>query len=97
VVIVSAVSGEGLDRLREALDRLAFGQPSPAAALALTSRHGLAIDAARAAIARAGEQRELEVLALELREALDALGQILGVMAPDDLLGRIFSAFCIGK
>ena len=32
-----------------------------------------------------------------LREALQALGQILGQMTPDDLLGRIFSTFCIGK
>jgi len=38
-----------------------------------------------------------ELLALEIREALDALGQILGRLSPDDLLGRIFSSFCIGK
>lgn len=38
-----------------------------------------------------------ELLAVELRDALDGLGQILGVVYTDDLLGRIFSKFCIGK
>jgi tRNA modification GTPase len=32
-----------------------------------------------------------------LRGALDALGQILGVVTPDDILGKVFSKFCIGK
>ena len=36
-------------------------------------------------------------LALELREALNAIGSILGDVTPDDVLGRIFAAFCIGK
>ncbi len=94
---VSALTGEGLDNLRDQLDRIAFGSQTIGASLALTSRHLLAIDAARSAIARATQRSELEVLALEIRDALDHLGQILGVIAPDDLLGRIFSAFCIGK
>jgi tRNA modification GTPase len=34
---------------------------------------------------------------MELREAMEALGGVLGRMSPDDLLGRIFSGFCIGK
>jgi tRNA modification GTPase len=37
------------------------------------------------------------LIAAELREALDALGAILGQITPDDVLGRIFSSFCIGK
>jgi len=36
-------------------------------------------------------------VALELRHALDALGEIAGTISSDDLLGRIFSRFCIGK
>ncbi len=94
---VSAVTGEGMFLLREALDRLAFGAQTPGATLSLTSRHLLAIESTRAAIARAGSLRELETIATELREALDSLGQIMGVIAPDELLGRVFSAFCIGK
>jgi len=38
-----------------------------------------------------------ELIALELRSALDGLGQVLGLLHSDDLLGRIFSKFCIGK
>ncbi len=38
-----------------------------------------------------------EVVALALRDALDALGEVTGVVTPDDVLGRIFSGFCIGK
>ena len=38
-----------------------------------------------------------ELLAEDLRAAQDALGEITGVMTPDDLLGKIFSSFCIGK
>jgi tRNA modification GTPase len=55
---------------------------------------------ARAALARVmtnPEAFEVELLALEFREALEALGAILGRVTPDDLLGRIFSGFCIGK
>ncbi len=94
---VSAVTGEGLDELRERLDQLAFGMQTPGATLALTARHLAAIGDARDAIANARHQPEPELIAVDLREALDALGSILGVIAPDELLGRIFSAFCIGK
>ncbi|MEI8196507.1 MAG: hypothetical protein WCI73_11410, partial [Phycisphaerae bacterium] len=38
-----------------------------------------------------------ELLASDLRHALDVLGQITGTISPDDILGRIFSSFCIGK
>jgi tRNA modification GTPase len=38
-----------------------------------------------------------ELIALELREALDALGRVLGQVTPDDVLGRVFASFCIGK
>ena len=64
---------------------------------ASTARHLAAIQDARAALARAAAHQEPELIALDLRESLDALGSILGVIAPDELLGRIFSAFCIGK
>ncbi len=94
---VSALTGDGMQLLRDELDRLAFGSETPGATLALTARHWQAIESARAALARAGRHAALEVLAADLRDALDSLGQILGVIAPDDLLGRIFSAFCIGK
>ncbi|MGA3068320.1 MAG: GTPase, partial [Tepidisphaeraceae bacterium] len=95
---VSAMSGMNMDRLRGELDRLTFGAESVGAKLALGARHLAAIDSARGSVKRAGERLgAAEFLAADLREALDALGQILGAVTADDLLGRIFSSFCIGK
>jgi tRNA modification GTPase len=97
---ISAVTGLGLDTLKHRLDALCFGALSTGTSLALNIRHVQAIGEARAALRRVIDQLpsgRIEVLALELREALDALGSILGRVTPDDLLGRIFSGFCIGK
>jgi tRNA modification GTPase len=96
---VSAATGANLDVLRDRLDALVFGDDSARPALALNARHVAAIGDARAALARAAQNLEAgaEVVAFELREALDALGRVLGQLSPDDLLGRIFSRFCIGK
>lgn len=98
-VIVSALTGEGLDELRDRLDTLAFGDASARPALALNARHLAAIDEARSGLRRAVEGLDagVEVTALELRASLDALGSVLGQVTPDDLLGRIFARFCIGK
>jgi tRNA modification GTPase len=99
---VSARTGEHMEALRSKLDELAFGALgcAPAASLALNARHLQSITAARDALNRSAELAGAggaELIALELREALDELGRILGSVSPDDLLGRIFSAFCIGK
>jgi tRNA modification GTPase len=98
-IFVSGKSGEGIDALRDALDQLAFGEDAPAGSLAINARHAGAIGDAREALARAADAADAgpELAALELREALDALGAILGKVSPDDLLGRVFSQFCIGK
>lgn len=95
-IAVSAQTGWNLDILRARLDDLAFGDRGGGEALALNARHLQAIAEAREALARVGDTAA-ELTALELREALDALGRILGDISPDDLLGRIFSSFCIGK
>jgi len=99
---VSALTGVGMPEFRARLDRLAFGDPASAAGatLALNARHVDAVRESRAALSRArslGDEASPEVVALELREALDAMGRVLGSVTPDDLLGRIFSTFCIGK
>lgn len=97
---VSAVTGEGMELLRDRLDALAFGSTSAASdALALNARHVRAIADAVAALARARELIDSgpEIIAVELREALDALGSVLGRVTPDDVLSRVFAAFCIGK
>jgi tRNA modification GTPase len=88
-----------MSALRDRLDIVAFGTAAPST-LALNARHIQAIHDARAAVFRAHDQGTVaspEILAVELRDALDALGAILGQVTPDDVLGRIFSSFCIGK
>jgi len=100
--VVSAHTGQGLDVLRHAIDRAAFGSDSDSSAtLALNSRHVAAVERALKALSRARNSLNDfpgdELIALELRETLDALGSIAGQVTPDDVLGRIFSTFCIGK
>jgi len=75
------------------------------AAVILTARQPDAIRRAVGAVRRCAAQAAkigdtidaADVLAFELREALDALGSVCGSVTTDDLLGRIFSSFCIGK
>lgn len=99
-MVVSAVKGNGLAELRDALDSLAFGREGSDAALALNRRHVAAIQEAREALSRVADRVSDgggELIALELRESLDALGRVIGSVTPDDVLGKIFSSFCIGK
>jgi tRNA modification GTPase len=99
-VSVSALTGGRMTELCQQLDRLAFEREG-GQALTLNSRHLHCISDARAAIARARDLAKqdvgAELLAMELREALDHVGQILGQLTPDDVLGRVFATFCIGK
>ncbi len=98
-LLVSAKTGLGLDHLRNRLDALSFGAET-SSTLALNARHRLAIGTARTSLIAAREQANtggLELIALGLREALDSLSEILGTISPDDVLGRIFAKFCIGK
>lgn len=101
-VFVSARSGAGLDRLHARLRGLAQGDAGDAAEGAFTARarHVDALRRARTELddARAQLDHELLDLAAEaLRQAHDALGEITGRVRADDLLGHIFSSFCIGK
>jgi tRNA modification GTPase len=91
----SAVTGIGLNQLRIELDRVAF-DPVAAPTLVLNHRHRTAIAGARAALQRA-DVTTAELVASDLREALDHVGEVLGAVTPDDVLGRVFSTFCIGK
>jgi tRNA modification GTPase len=100
VAAVSARTGNGMDGLRRRLNDLAFTRSPASSGLALNVRHRQAIRLACEALDRAcgvAGSGAAEVVALELREALDALGRVLGQVTPDDVLGRVFSTFCIGK
>ena len=96
---VSALTGSGMDDLRTRLDELAFGSRG-GESLALNARHVRQIESACAELdilAREVESRMEELSAEHLRYALDALGEITGMVSPDELLGRVFATFCIGK
>ncbi len=102
VIAISAASGQGLDQLHARLRELASegageGQQGEFSA---RLRHVQAIVLAAAHLDDAEAQLRhdhLELAAEELRLAHQALGEITGRMTADDLLGRIFSSFCIGK
>ena len=102
-IATSAVTGEGLGALRAALVRAVEGGAVDREAIGpvVTARHRSAMEEAAEALARAErlarEGGEGELVALELREALAALGGILGREADAGVLERIFARFCIGK
>ena len=97
-VAVSAKTGAGLERLREAiLDAVGWSATGESVFLA-RARHLRALESAGAHLAAA--ERELsswELFAEELRLAQVALGAITGEYRADELLGEIFARFCIGK
>ncbi|MFN3630291.1 MAG: tRNA uridine-5-carboxymethylaminomethyl(34) synthesis GTPase MnmE, partial [Casimicrobiaceae bacterium] len=97
---VSARTGAGLDALRRALAERLGGQEREEGAFIARARHVAALERARSHLGAARDQLEqfaLELFAEELRLAHEALGEILGRVTSDDLLGEIFSRFCIGK
>ena len=101
-LVVSALTGEGLDRLRERLLALAGWQAAPEGLFIARARHVHALQRARRHLELAAAHAErgnaaLELFAEELRLAHDALGEITGAFTSDDLLGAIFGRFCIGK
>ena len=97
-VAVSAIAGSGLDLLRaELLKAIGWGVATEGVHLA-RERHLQALDEAASHLDRAALQhRNVELFAEELRLAQRALADITGEFSADDLLGRIFSNFCIGK
>lgn len=103
-VRLSCTSGEGFDLLSNAIrDALHFSEADWGEhAVAINARHQASLQLARTALLAALEllddlSNDTELAAIDLREALDALGEIPGRVDTEDLLGVIFSSFCIGK
>ncbi len=98
---VSATSGAGLDLLRTHLKECVHFQNAGSGTVSARRRHLEALARARECIETAarelGERRAGELVAEELRAAQRALEEITGEFTADDLLGRIFGSFCIGK
>ena len=100
-VYLSAATGRGVDALRQRIRELAGYENRGEGAFTARRRHIRALRRAAehfAAGRRAlDETRAGELLAEELRLSQQALGKITGAVTADDLLGKIFSEFCIGK
>jgi len=98
VIQVSAKTGAGMDALREWLLASAGWQSAGGGLFLARERHLSALRRAEGHLAAARDPGiTLDLVAEELRLAHDALGDITGRVTADDLLGAIFSRFCIGK
>jgi tRNA modification GTPase len=102
-VKLSCATGEGLDRLRHAIrEALDLGEADWGEhAVAINTRHRDCLRRAAASLSAADGLLEsgsaAELAAMELREAMEALGEIAGKVDAEEVLGVIFSSFCIGK
>jgi tRNA modification GTPase len=101
VVRIAAKSADGLEVLRDHLKQcMGFASTTEGGFIA-RRRHLDALERAKASLWQGQDQLQGygagELLAEDLRAAQDSLGEITGAMTPDDLLGKIFSSFCIGK
>lgn len=100
---ISTVTGEGLDVLRQQIiSRIMPETLDASEGVMITNvRHQDALERTHEALGQAVDAiksgREQECLAVDLRTAADALGEITGAITTDEVLDRIFSEFCIGK
>jgi tRNA modification GTPase len=103
VVRISAKTGDGIDQLTGAIGELLLEAPAEEGSGAMIAhlRHRIVLERAGECLVRAREGLcsgiSPELIALEIREALDALGEITGRTTPEEVLQKIFANFCIGK
>ncbi len=98
-ISLSARTGAGVNELRTWLLHVAGWRPGAEGVFMARERHLAALREAAALLAAAAEKhlQAYELFAEDLRLAQDSLGRITGAVSADDLLGQIFSRFCIGK
>ena len=103
LISVSSHSGENLDRLKFEISATAIGTATGENAIVgstlLRTRESLKLASSSVAGALEAAQEEFgqEIVAAEIRQSLDALGQIVGTVYNDDILDLVFGRFCIGK
>jgi tRNA modification GTPase len=100
VIAISATSGQGLDLLRTHIAARAGNAEEGGGTFSARARHVEALRRAAARLDAAAAQlraKQGELAALELRHAQGALGEVVGDVSSDELLGKIFGSFCIGK
>jgi tRNA modification GTPase len=103
-IATSVVTGEGLDSLKEAVTRAAFGGQATLGDLEpmlSRERHRIALsraqDALAAALPQLTDRHEAVLAAHHLREAARALEELIGVVDVEEVLDRVFRSFCVGK
>ena len=100
-VHTSAVTGEGIGRLKELLYEKSFGARGEDAAFLIEERHYEALQRANGslknAIVACGAMPPLDLIGIDVKEAWDALGEITGETATERIIEEIFSKFCVGK
>ena len=102
-IAISCLTGEGIDRLVDAILEASRGNHATDAPMlaAINARHQACLQRARFRLQEAevelSRQTDPELVAVSLREALDAAGEVVGAADIEEILGRIFSTFCIGK
>jgi tRNA modification GTPase len=100
---VSAKTGDGIDNLRLAIrsQLVGSGADTPDGLLVTNVRHQTALTRAHESLVEAASsiknEMAAELVAVDIRAAADALGEITGAITNDEILSRIFSTFCIGK
>ena len=100
---ISAKSGVGIDALRETIRAQLVGSAgdAPDGIMITNVRHQTALERAESALQQARgsimEGMAAELVAIDVRAAADALGEITGAITTDEILEKIFSEFCIGK
>jgi tRNA modification GTPase len=103
VLVTSAKTGQGIEELKRAIvDRAVGGAAESDDGVVVTSeRQRTLLEQGSAALGRAAraveEKAPTEMVALELREATEALAQVMGERVGDEVLDALFSRFCIGK
>jgi tRNA modification GTPase len=97
-IYLSAKTGEGVNLLKQQLLKIVGYQENAEGVFMARARHLQALDKAAERLQQAQRNiKQAELIAEELRLTQEALGNITGEFTPDDLLGEIFSKFCIGK
>jgi tRNA modification GTPase len=101
-VAVSAVTGEGIQALEQVIIQcLGMGEAGTTSPFSARERHVTCLKRAQAVLDAASDRFKVsqagELLAEDLRRVHAELGAITGTFGADDLLGEIFSSFCIGK
>ncbi len=102
-VAISCLTGDGLDQLVDTIVAKARGDRSTDAPMlaAINARHQACLQRARSRLQEAGDKLrnrvDPELVAVPLREALDAVGEVVGAADTEEILGEIFGTFCIGK